>query len=470
MMGNPASTPRTPLRYRDLNVRLAFHDVTSGTFKVWVEGEGTGGAMRPDDATVCTYDPKAFWDNPDQGVGGLLGKLDRRRLTPEDLFRLGTLLADLALPHGPVRDRFRNGLTARPENEGLRLRLHVDSAALSELPWEIMAVRREAGEPREADFLALRREISIVRTESTEDVPRIPPDRDRARMVVALSLPEDQENLYIDRDKRAIERAVTALNLAAPDSIEVTWVENPATREQLAEALRDGADVFQYSGHATFELEGKGKLVLEKADGTSDYYEAGLLAQRVRGSGVRLAILNACATGRRNGRSVWGGVAPALAGEGVPAVVANQFDIEDDNATLAAEAIYPHLLGGYSVDETVFEARTAMLQARGLENRDWAAPVLYLRDRTGVLFPLPAAGEAGRVEGGPFIQIAMNMKRIAGRVVGLKVNEINSGQIGVTVSTDSVEKGGTAHGIIAENIGQSSSTRRPPSKGKEGGQ
>lgn len=466
MMANPVPTPLTPLHYRDLNLWLVDYDESTGKFRVRGEGETPRGSMMPDDA-VCTYDPKAFWDNPDQGVGGLLGKLDRRRLDTEDMFLLGALLADLALPSGPVRNLFNNSLAALREGEGLRLRLHIESAALAQLPWEMMAIQRGAGEPRETDFLVLRREVSIVRTDDIQDVSWTPPARDRARMVVALSLPLDQANLDIDRDRRAIEEAVGVLNHLAPGSIEITWVEEPATRERLTEALKDGADVLQYSGHATFELDGKGKLVLETADGTkSDYYEAGLLAQRAQGLGFRLAVLNACATGQRNGRSVWGGVAPALAGAGVPAVVANQFDILDDNATRVAEAFYPRLLGGYSVDEAVFEARTAILQSSGLKNRDWAVPVLYLRDRSGVLFPLPAADEARGDGGSPFVDVAMKLRVVAGKAVGLKIKQMNSGKVKVIMVIDKVEKGGTGGGVEIDTMGEPRST----SKAKEGGQ
>jgi tetratricopeptide (TPR) repeat protein len=166
------------------------------------------------------------------------------------------------------------------------------------------------------------------------------------------------------------------------------------------DALRDGADVLQYSGHATFELNDEGNLILEDPDNKSDYYPAAQLAQLLSDAGVRLVVLSACDTGRRNGRSVWSGVAPALTREKVLAVIANQLDILDSSAIVLAARIYPRLLSGYAIDEALMEARQAMYQQRdGLQNRDWGAPVLYLHDESGVLFPSLTHAAAG--EGRP---------------------------------------------------------------------
>jgi len=42
------------------------------------------------------------------------------------------------------------------------------------------------------------------------------------------------------------------------------------------------------------------------------------------------------------------------------------------------------------MDEAVSNARQAIYQQAGLENRDWGAPVLYLRVEDGVIFPRQA--------------------------------------------------------------------------------
>jgi CHAT domain-containing protein len=126
---------------------------------------------------------------------------------------------------------------------------------------------------------------------------------------------------------------------------------------KVLEALQKGADIFQYSGHATFELGVEGKLILEDADSESDPYPAGQLAQLLRDAGVRLVMLSACESGRRNGKMMWSGVAPALVREKIPAVIANQFNIDDNSAIVFARHLYPRLFAGYAIDEALFEAR-----------------------------------------------------------------------------------------------------------------
>lgn len=452
-MTNPTSTPRTPLRYRDFNLRLASHDLDIHTFKVWVEGETPGGSMRPDNAAVCTYTPEAFWDNTDQRVGGLLGRLEHHNLEESDIYRLGGQLADLALPTGPVRDLFERNLIALRDGEGLRLRLRIDSAVLSELPWEYMLLRQAAGEPRHTDFLALRHDVSIVRTDTLEapDPDFALPNRNRARFVVALSLPEGQDELDLTKDKSAIQQAAATLNEMAGNILDLAWVEKPATREKLMHVLSEGADVFQYSGHAGYLPEEEGVLLLEKPDGKPDHYGSQELAQLLHSAGARLVVLSACETGRRSGKSMWGGLAPAIVRERIPAVIANQFRIDDSSAIIVAANLYPRLLSGFSVDEALFEARQGIYQVKGLQNTDWGVPVLYGRQGTGVLFPIKKA--QGSASQGPFGTVANTFDKIAGEASGAVVKRMRGGQISVRDKIGTVEAGGKYYGVYIDDFG-----------------
>src|SRR5205814_28426 len=135
----------------------------------------------------------------------------------------------------------------------------------------------------------------------------------------------------------------------------------PATLDAMVAALQPGADIFAFAGHGVFDQANQqGQLLLEKPDGTEDRYDGAKLGQLLSSAGVRLAVLGACLTGRRSGRFVWGGVAPVLTSDQIPAVIANQFTIGDKNAGKLAGAIYPLVLGGYTVDEAVFAGRQAV--------------------------------------------------------------------------------------------------------------
>lgn len=444
---------RQALHYRDFNLRFSHFNEKDGTFKVWVEGESPGGTMKPDDATQRTYDPQAFWDDPEAGTGGLVGDLEMRRLAKEKMFELGALLADLALPEGRVRTLFRQSLAALDEGQGLRVRLRIDPVGLVHLPWEYMVLPQASGEPQATDFLALRPGISIVRTDTVESAERQLPDRPVALAIGVLSSPDDQKDLDVDEDKDAIEKAVQALNQAAgQDLVELRWADRPATLDALDRVLADGADIFHFAGHATYEKTSReGKLVLEKADFKSHFYSGEKLAQLLSGAGVRLVVLDACETGRRDGQNVWSGVAPALTRQKIPAVIANQFKIRDINAIRVASKVYHRVLAGYTVDEALFEARSAMYQHSGLENRDWGVPVLYLHDRDGVLFPPPEPSATEAPSHIPFMDIAIKARQVAGEVLGLKIDEITGSVerlpgFDIDIDVGTVEKGGKVTG------------------------
>ncbi len=171
--------------------------------------------MRPDDAVVRSWLPTDFWENPQTGRGGLVGKLDRRSLTGEEMFDPGKRLADLALPEEKVWPLFLQSLTALREGEGLRIRLRIDAVELAHLPWECMALPQTYRGVGDTDFLALRRDVSIVRSDTVEAPPKRPPKRDAIRVVGIVSCPVDQAVLDVEADKRNLNQAIESLNQGA---------------------------------------------------------------------------------------------------------------------------------------------------------------------------------------------------------------------------------------------------------------
>ena len=116
---------------------------------------------------------------------------------------------------------------------------------------------------------------------------------------------------------------------------------------------------------------------------------------------------------------------------------------------MAAE-IYPLLLAGYTVDDAVFQARTAVYQDAALEHRDWAAPVLYLHDKDGVLFGLleiDAESQEGR---GYFYQVAIKVKDVVGKgtqVRGFKSSKAPTKSTSVDIKGRDVKDGAVIEGI-----------------------
>ena len=63
--------------------------------------------------------------------------------------------------------------------------------------------------------------------------------------------------------------------------------------------------------------------------------------------------------------------------QGIPAVVAMQFEISDEAAIVIAHEFYTALAAGYPVDAALAEARKAAFT--GGSSAEWGIPVLYLR-------------------------------------------------------------------------------------------
>ena len=437
---------RKPLRYHDFAIRFSQYDQSSSTFKVWVEGETPGGSMRPNDASLCAYTSTDFWSDPISKKGGTLDRLERRKLNAGEMYALGCLLANIALPEGTVRNLFQRSLAALAVDEGLRIRLHLDPLVLVQLPWEFMALPQVTGEPKPTDFLALRREISLVRTDSVESAICPLRGQNQLRVVGVFSSPTDLPSLAVEKDKLALQESLEMFQKAVGQKVISTiWVEDPATRLALEQALLDGADIFHFAGHAMFDaqIRQEGFIVLEREDYSSERYSGERLAQLLRNAGVRLVILGACETGRRNDQRMWNGLAPALTREKIPAVLAHQFDIYDANAALVAERVYQRIMTGYTIDEAVFEARQAIYQRKGLENRDWGAPVLYLHDKAGILFPIPEEDASESGQSIPFIQVVNAFKKVSGDVIDVKLHKMKRGHISINDSVDIIDENGT---------------------------
>jgi tetratricopeptide (TPR) repeat protein len=333
--------------------------------------------------------PVDYFDVSDNGLQvNLLDKIKRRPVNHEYIYRLGSLLADLALP-GRIRSGFLQSYdTVRRNGDRLRLRLITDEPQFAVLPWEYLYLESAPGVRKFDDFLVLRPDMSFARLAAGNTSERpFPRDGRYYKLAVALASPNDQEHLNLEADRAAIQDAVDQSRKV--HEIAPLWAD-PATRESLKDVLRLGCDIFHFSGHGVY-ADPDGEILLQTADGRSDPLEARYLAQMLSAAETRVAVLSACDAGKFSSANPYGGVATSLAGSGIPAVVASQFKLLDKSAGPLVKEIYRSLLQGHEIDDGVYRARQAiLLEPDGFENRDWGAIVLYLRGEDGLVFPPPA--------------------------------------------------------------------------------
>jgi hypothetical protein len=181
--------------------------------------------------------------------------------------------------------------------------------------------------------------------------------------------------------------------------------------------------------------EGSGTLSLE--DETVDAEQVGI---GLRGEGVRLVVLGACETGRRDAVNPWSGVAPALVKAEIPAIIANQYPIQDRCAIAFSRGLYQALVGGLSIEHAVSRGRIAAYQA-DTEGRDWGVPVLYLRAASAHLFEGAAdddVRDSARAEAEADVNVRANHVAAGGEVLGSEVGAMLGGKLAVQVTVGTV--------------------------------
>ena len=326
--------------------------------------------------------------------------------------------------------------------KGVRLRLRLPRI-LAGLPWEYTYVDRAGGDGMDG-FLALDPRVAFVRDEVFGTLPVTPVSGD-LRVVVALASAPDLERLDLAAELKIISTAINGVPGAT-----LTAVEN-ATLARLQAAV-PGAHIFHFAGHGDFaremgDLPGTytGTGVLAFQDQRVDAEQLGI---NLRGQQIRLAVLAGCETGRREGLSVWSGIAPALTKVDIPAVVANQYSIKDTSAIAFSERFYQALAGGLPLEDAVAAGRLAVYN-QDPDGRDWGVPVLYLRAANGHLFEgvtNPALREQARNAAQADIVVRTGKVGPHGIVYGAELHEALDGKLSISVTTGDVD--GEVIGVV----------------------
>jgi hypothetical protein len=373
MMGG-APTEIAPRAYADLVLELRDMDPQTEVFTVNLSG-ATVGELEPAGVSLSyTEIDQALLELEDGGIE-----------EEEDLITLGKALADRLLPEGQMRDRVGEALRGTGPDGGIRLRLLIREPRLAQIPWEYTYLPWHDHEGS-SDFLVLDPKVSMVRHEALPvQYPSVAPrDARRLRLVGVTANSPGYQPLDLQKERRVIERALKDLPLdSAKIDYEPLLVDSSV--EEVQAALLQGADIFHFAGHGGFD-QGAGFIVLPDEPGTrADILPADKLALLLRQAGVRVAMLGACESGRREGESPWAGVAPALVGRDVPAVVAMQYKVLDSSAIKFARAFYTAIAAGLSIDEAVSAGRLAVYDPDDLA-ASWGIPALYMRAPDGVVF------------------------------------------------------------------------------------
>jgi hypothetical protein len=295
-----------------------------------------------------------------------------------------------ALFHDDLRVSLERSLSeAAGKGAGLRLRLRLsDTPELAELPWEFLYDRARNR------FVCLSDRTPLVRFLEVPDPPRPLPVSPPLRVLVMISSPRDPRfaELDVEQEWTKLQGVLGPLEKAGLVRLErLEAASLPALRQRLR---RDDWHVFHFIGHGGFDSQAQdGLVVLEDPAGGSRLVTAQALGVPLHNHDpLRLVVLNACEGARADPTDPFAGTAQTLIQQGIPAVVAMQFEITDLAAIALTSELYAAVADGYPLDAALSQARQAIYTE--VSEIEWATPVLYLRAPDGRIFdiaPTPPA-------------------------------------------------------------------------------
>ena len=272
---------------------------------------------------------------------------------------------------------------------GLRIELTFDPsdpdlARIQALPWELLR------QPRTPKFIVLDPQRPIVRYLLVPRPVFASAQPKTVRILAVGANPEDSRLRRLDLS-RELANLREAIGMAA--GLEVFTPAAP-TLAALRQALLDReCHVLHFMGHGGATTSGMA-LFFETADRRAAPVSGVDLTNKLSGfPTLRLVVLNACNSAALPGEvsgerqfDAFAGVANSLVLGGMPAVIAMQRPISDQAAIAFSRMFYRQLAAGGPIDAAVTEGRQAVHSARPAR-LDWATPVLFMRTRTGELFP-----------------------------------------------------------------------------------
>ena len=272
------------------------------------------------------------------------------------------------------------------EDVGLRLRLRLtDVPELADIPWEFLR------DPAERRFLALSEWTPLVRYLDLPGRLRPLTVSPPLRILVVVASPIDLVRLDTQAELMRLREALGGLEASGKVIVDAA----PAgTLSALSRNLRRGDyHVFHFIGHGGYDVDADDGLVaFEDADGRFQEVRASHLGMLLHDHRtLRMAVLNSCEGARGSLHDPYAGTAQTLVRQGVPAVIAMQFEITDDAAIAFSQTLYEAIADGYPIDAAMAQARMSICS--DVNDVEWATPVLYLRAPDGRVFDVVTAQE-----------------------------------------------------------------------------
>src|ERR1700730_13592016 len=192
------------MKYLNLNLEAFDYKKENETehFRVRVSNSPAGEQKLGDAETVSLADD----------LRKQLRPLEKRQLNLQEMIALGESLGGLLFPP-KVRSLLSKSKARLAEEEGLRVRLMLDTYALADLPWEFVYLAdpdTPVDQKGAEGFLVLDRRLSLVRYQVLEQaIGKLDPVAAGAlRLVALLSNPQKTPELNLAVERQNIEKAL----------------------------------------------------------------------------------------------------------------------------------------------------------------------------------------------------------------------------------------------------------------------
>ncbi|RPI32011.1 MAG: CHAT domain-containing protein [Chloroflexota bacterium] len=304
--------------------------------------------------------------------------LQRPHVPDDDLKALGQELFQAVFREDTLALFYESTGVVRSRGNAMRLRLHLESPGLANLPWELLFTRRE-------DFLSTSASFSLCRFLPVSHPVHCLPVNLPLNILVVVSAPGGLPELDTLSEQQALHAALDMMQ--ETNGVRLQF-EFESTRGQLLSRLQsEPVHVVHFIGHGDW-AEG-GLVYLETDQNQPDPVGAQVLGEMFSACpSIRLVVLNACATAYEGARKGFTSVAAQLAGHGIPAVIAMHNAVEDRVAITFARHLYGALAGGETVDVALARARQQLRLERSASTAAFANPILYLHAPDGAIFEI----------------------------------------------------------------------------------
>jgi hypothetical protein len=280
---------------------------------------------------------------------------------------------------------FFHAVKSDSQGAKLRLEISVDDAVLPEiaaLPWEFLSVPINLR--RGVLWLSTMPDIILSRRRNYWDLPTSVELRDgeKLRIGMIVAAPTDLEVVQYEHIWKQLQAIVLGW-----ESVELLPLVEYGSRQTLDNLLELKPHIVHFIGHGRFNDGHPEIAFVDNIRRAANWCRSEEFAGIFTRHADCLVILQSCETAMLSGEKPFVGVASNLLDQGVPVVVAMQYEVSNVTAQTFAETFYRRLFDGEPVDIAVQEGRREIAKKKEHSTRDFATPVLYMRSPR--MFSLP---------------------------------------------------------------------------------